>query len=169
MLRLQPVFEVDLPTAQLAPPEVDPALSVLEEGGASSAHLGKRPSSPWHRVRGGKPVCFGKYITFTSKEIVPGTNTPWELLAVWRAGEAYSSLSNRKRNYNKKVMAQKTATDGSKINPRGTSAIYSKHRDPLSIGVRGCVPTGAGGSLGPSHLRWLGAPQSSAAMSEHRH
>lgn len=48
MLRLQPDFEMDLLIAQLTPLEVDLALSVLEEGGASSAHLGRRPSSPWH-------------------------------------------------------------------------------------------------------------------------
>jgi len=64
MLRLQPVFEMDLPMAQLTPPEVDLALLVLEKGGASSAHLGERPPSPWHRVYGGKPVCFPKHIYF---------------------------------------------------------------------------------------------------------
>lgn len=46
MLRLQPVLEMNLPTAQLICPEMKLALSLLEEGGATSVYPGKKPSSP---------------------------------------------------------------------------------------------------------------------------
>lgn len=56
MPRLQPVCEMNLPIAQLTP---SGALSALEEEGASSAHLGKRPSSPTLRKK--TTVSFGKH------------------------------------------------------------------------------------------------------------